>query len=276
MSLIEQGAFSTSNGLTDTRDADSILFGIKERPLLYFENGGPPVETDYKVLLNEKTNEPLYLGKSYSPIHNRDIMSAVGDFKQLQLSRIRNYYGKRFEFTFIMPDTKFQLGPEETLFSLNIMNSYDGSSSLHVVGGLYVLVCSNGAKVGRLTYQFKRRHTSEIGRNELSGFVADSIEYISERTEKLSLKSWSDDKVIVREQFQQLIKVFPTRKDNALHSTIAALDSEYQKMETKYSDQKEFALFMAVTNMTTRPNQYGLSPTYTKQLDNLVGEVFFN
>lgn len=274
MSLIEKGEFSSS-GLVDSINAESVLFGIKERPLLYYENGGPAIQTEYKVLLNEKNNQPLYIGKSYSPIHNRDIVSAVGDFRNLQLAKIRNYYGKRFEFSFIMPDTRFQLGPEETMFSLNIMNSYDGSSSLHVVGGLYVLVCSNGAKVGRLTYQFKRKHTSEIGRNELCGFIADSIEYITERTDRLALKSWSDDRVIVREQFRELIKVFPARKDNQIHSAISALDAEYQKMEARYSEQKEFALFMAVTNMTTRPNQYGLSPTYTKQLDNLIGQVFF-
>jgi len=274
MSLIENDVANV-NGLTDTPDVSTVLFGIKERPLVYFENGGPAVETEYKVLLNEKTNGVLYTGKIYSPVHNSVIVDALSDFKELKLAKVRNYYGKRFEFTYTMPDTMFQLGPEETMLSLNIMNSYDGTSSLHVVGGLYVLVCSNRAKVGRLTYQFKRKHTSVIGRNEIAGFIQDSILYVKDKIQNVADKDWSNDEFLIKKQFLELTKVFPPRKDNQLHPCVATINAEYIQLAAKYYDQREFALFMAATNITTRPQQYGLGSTYTKALDNAVSDVFF-
>ncbi|MFH1052135.1 MAG: DUF932 domain-containing protein, partial [bacterium] len=265
-----------SNNALDVANVDDVLFGIKERPLVYYENGGGAIETDYKVLLNERNNKVLYMGKIYSPIHNQDIIEAVGMREELKLVNVRNYYGKRFEFTYTIPHTKFQLGPEETMFSLNIVNSYDGTSSLHVIGGLYVLICSNGAQIGRMTYQFKRKHTVAIGRNEIAGFVQDSLEYLHTRTDNVSQKQWSDDKSLVKDKFNALAKVFPERKDQQLHPSVMSLNAEYMKMERKYTYLKEFALFMAATNMTTRPEQYGLCPSYTKALDNIIGNVFFN
>ncbi len=260
----------------DTHDVSDVLFGIKERQLVYFENGGPPVETDYKVILNAETNECLYSGKIYSPILNADIMDSVSEYDSLQLARVRSYYGKRFEFTFIMPELEFNLGPEKTIFSMNIMNSYDGTTSLHVVGGLYVLVCTNGAKIGKMTYQFSRKHTSSIGRHELSGFIRDSVDYISSRSLAVMSKPWSNDVSLVKNQFKQLSAIFPARKDDHLHPGVMALDAEYGKMSQHYNGDREFALFMAATGMATRPKEFGLGISYTKSLDSIVGEVFFN
>ncbi|MBM2813792.1 MAG: hypothetical protein HW421_554 [Ignavibacteria bacterium] len=142
--------------------------------------------------------------------------------------------------------------------------------------GLFVLVCSNGAKVGRLTYEFKRKHTAAIGTNELKGFIQDSIHYVEDRVDHIESKVWSSSQQTVIKQFEEITTLFPKRKDSSVHPAVIALNSEFGKMEKVYSDMPEFALFMAVTNMSSRPNEYGLSSNYARLLDGQVSKLFFN
>jgi len=87
MSLIENTQLKT-NALLDSKDIDNVLFNLKERPLVYYENGGGAIETDYKVLLNEENNKVLYMGKIYTPIHNREIIEAVNLHDGIELARV--------------------------------------------------------------------------------------------------------------------------------------------------------------------------------------------
>jgi len=259
------------SGLQDYTSVADVLFPVIEKPLsVQTDEGFMPIGKN--AYFNEKNNDLLYIGNNYKPIENNLIVEASKNFEnKLQFVGVRKFK-QRYDFRYRIIGSEFRLGPEQTDKVINITNSFDGSVSLQIEAGLYVLVCSNGARVFDSKMTYKRKHTTEITADEIAGFIMKGID----RIENMEIdRDWSNDIDVVKSKFQELSSVFPMRKNNTLHPAVISLNGEFERNLKIYSEVKEFALFMAATNMTSRPGSYGLASSYVRPIE-AISKLFLN
>ena len=95
------------------------------------------------------------LSDQYAPVSTKLLLQPFFNKGWVNVNKKRNKKGSREWLTLEHPEFKFTNG--DTI-RLEVVNSYDGSSSLKIMAGIGRLVCLNGMVVGKDFEQFKFVH----------------------------------------------------------------------------------------------------------------------
>ncbi len=271
----------------ESNELESICFPVSMVPVYWNKNGINDVmpeewkDAGRQAVLDVLRDEILYVGKDYSIVKNQEIADALEPAfaNGFELVRIRNYNNSKFQIelenkaiqgTIVLPNGKELI----TTGRIRINNSYDGSLSFGLQMGCWIQVCGNGAIAGDVM-SMKRRHS---GDNELdvqgkikSGLALLTSDALSVNMNKLS-KYWVTPDGKLEEMARGLVRNIPDPK-SGVHPIKSQLMNRYTIENNEYGNPA-FALFMAVTNMTTYPSQYGITPSYLGQLERNTLEVF--
>jgi hypothetical protein len=252
-------------------DREGVTFPVVTEPLyrLLDTNGGlvEPVEAGINGLFNGENGDLLYAGKEYTPILNRDILSAF-DSAGFRLGRIWNYMGKRFQFDYIV-DREMKIFNEPAHPTLVVFNSYDGSQSFKVALGVWIKICSNGAYGTKNLLKYELKHTKGV-----SGFSDNFEKKLSEfsgKTSSLFDRNWSDNPDVVMEQLEGFTKMF----DNKEHQVLKTAGLLYDKHNSLYKN-KEFSMFMTLTELGTHSVRHGVPLSYRQKINDLVSTTYMN
>lgn len=252
-------------------------FPVTHKELHYYSDSMLPSPSGYKALMNADTNSILYVGKEYSPIHNREILDVMSQLEEFGWAQtvIRSYQGRQFRFEMKNPSLKFSVNNFEAVAKLSVVNSYDGSQALKIFVGGIIAVCSNGLTIGK-GIEYKRKHTgldSGMGAfsQQLHSAATDTIAKAMRNVEQ---KVWTENNL---EQLQtiwkNLTKEFPPRSNGQPNDFVKALDSQF-KVEQAKGYTGEFGMMMAATDIVT--HQYRNHPaSYILQLEKNIPKVFF-
>ena len=151
---------------------DDILFDVVEEPIPTPQilksdavtwNGDP---SNYKMLIRKDTGNVIsVVTKDYKLVKNEEIVNTVMDIlkdDKPEITEVTNWADRRFGLRLQFPQevdipdggTWSKVNPV-----LNLRNSYDTQLGLHVLGGAFVFVCSNGLVIGvralKRNYQHK-------------------------------------------------------------------------------------------------------------------------
>lgn len=282
--VFKQNPSTTSNGYESTA-LDSLLFPVSSVPLYWNNNGINTVvpeeykEAGYTGVLDVNRNVILYAGKDYSIIRNSEIIEALEPaFAQgYRLVRVRNFNNTKFQIDLENKDVTGAITVGDRTFDvtgrIRICNSYDGSLAFGMQMGFWIQVCSNGAIAGDML-AYKKKHSTGNGCVEHieSGIRLLTNDALSKSTSKLN-KMWTiTDPAQIQGMFKQLVDGIPDPKDGMHPVKVSLLNRITIENNTYQNDV--FAMYMAVTNMTTFPSQYGLAPSYLQRLETNTAKVF--
>tara|TARA_R100000808_G_scaffold9836_3_gene26643 strand:- start:21403 stop:22191 length:789 start_codon:yes stop_codon:yes gene_type:complete len=136
-------------------------FAVTETPVLI---EGTVNSDDYKMIIRNDTCEVLScMSKDYKLVTNEEVLDkSLPHIKEKggELTEQRVFgNGARTSWTFQFKRHPVTIGGEKLYPQLNIKNSYDGSSTVSVLGGVFRLLCSNGAIIGQIFDQHSERHS---------------------------------------------------------------------------------------------------------------------
>lgn len=268
---------------------EDILFPVTERPLSYMWNnnviplgnnpGGEEItnyklrsyDVPYKAIINNLSGECLsVMTESYHLFPNEKIVEKITPAlsQGWNVSRVMNDSNRRFEIHLGNPDIQFPIGKyEDARLKCVIKNSYDGTCAFQIFAGFDILICGNGARM-KTGIEVYKRHINGI--NEMNfALDTDVLEGYVKRV--MDGKRWHNDQDKAYSQFEKLTKFLPDTKDGK-HPMKILLASFYEK-EIKTYD-REFALFMAATDLSTHGLNYSFSQSYLNELDGKIPHVF--
>lgn len=232
--------------------------------------------SEHRSLVRVDTGEEITVGKDYEPLANKRIAEAIEPLFDMgfHVSKVRSYDSRRFYITLVSREMKMNIGGEEAAFTVNIQNSYDKSLRLGIQAGAIIFVCSNGLTIGK-GVSISMKHTRQM--KDFQFAVSDRIPTLYKNMfDLVERKDWTiSDMEAVQTVFEKLTKPFPRKKDNQPNIVGAMIQKQFQIDYEKYSDQPEFALYMAATNVATHGYGQGIPPTYILELEKLIPEVFF-
>lgn len=286
MSIFESFLSNSTNTVQnyETNQLNDICFPVATVPLFWNQNNindlAPEEFKDagHMGVLDVNNNNILYAGKEYSIIKNHEIIEVLETLDGFNVTRVRNFNNTKFQIDLenrsITSTIKVRDNEYDVHARVRINNSYDGSLAFGMQIGCYIQICSNGAILGD-ALNIKRKHVNldiaHIQEQIESGVLAISDVTLGKHISKLN-KYWDtpDDKL--ESMFKGIIRGIPDPK-NGLHPLKSQLMSQCTVENSKYHNGA-FALFMAVTNMTTFPSQYNIAPSYLMQLERNTMEVF--
>lgn len=88
-----------------------------------------------------------------------------------------------------LTETWQKLRGNEEVPNLTLVNSYNGTSSLQVIFGLYRLVCSNGLAVGNAAFRASFKHIGQNFETQIASFfdsMPEKIEQVARKVSRLS------------------------------------------------------------------------------------------
>jgi len=191
--------------------------------------------TDYVVTTNQRIIEAAFgiLDSTGLNVNEYDPKNSwiSKDLKRMSLS--------------LVTDEKFSLNDKDQHnLTINMKNSYDGSFAFDSTFGTYRLICSNGAFIGEILTQYKRKHVNEF-----------SPELLKHRI------------MIAIEKFPKLKHVYENMQNSEMSK--AELDSIFEAMEkrnlTSKSDSQNMQELAGVEK-----NAYSLMTIFTYYLTHIV------
>lgn len=209
----------------------------------------------------------VYVGKNYAPVQNKQINNLVRqlvDKHGLELVRTQQQDLRRFKWVlkdlskraeFVIGNNKYPVD-----YTVTISNSYDGSEALSFAFGGYIRHCQNlfglpTKAINSGVYQKTRRKHVNFG--SLDFFLDNMLESIEKSAGVwqgvLSKKTWALQGIDKR--VKALKELFPERADGSMHPTLQLLN---MRMSLDKFGSEEFDLFMAVTNIATNAETYGI------------------
>ena len=275
---------STINNGFESDKLDSLLFPVAEVPL-FFRNTGVDglvpdelIEAGYTGVLDVKRNVILYAGKDYSIIRNEEIVKALQPAFEsgYRLVRVRNFNNTKFQIDLENKSVSsvIVVGDRELPVHgrVRINNSYDGSLAFSLQMGYWVEICGNGAIAGDIL-AYKRKHNKN---NECVEHIEQGLKVLTNETLGKSISKlnrlWTIDPNEAKGMFNKIVEGIPDPKDG-MHPVKSQLLSRISQEFAEYRNDV-FALYMAVTNMTTYPTKYGLAPSYLQKLELNSAKVF--
>lgn len=247
----------------------------------YDESGLDEVykETKWNAVLDEDGYQHNVVTDRYELVPNKMIKNAIDDMG-MEIFKIKQTHPSRFQFWSRLPDHKFTIGNEEAELMMVIQNSYDGSSAFKVNAGLMVLVCQNGLTRTKLsTDNLVAKHTHSL----TEGYIINRLEVSLERSQMFvnmyENTQFNNNIVDTKAKFNKLFKYFPNVEDKdgkpKMHQIIRTVDSRYDIESANKDYSTDFSLFMALTNITTYPNNYGISGNQMQLLEKATEEIFY-
>ena len=136
-------------------------FGVTEVPL---QVEGTVNSDDYKFIVRNDTSEVMScMTKDYKLVTNQEVLdkSLPHIEKHGGVLTEQKVFGggARTAWTFQFKTNPTTINGEKLYPQLNIRNSYDGSSTVSVLGGVYRVICLNGAIIGKIFKSHSEKHS---------------------------------------------------------------------------------------------------------------------
>tara|TARA_R100000664_G_C2752328_1_gene139620 strand:+ start:1721 stop:2512 length:792 start_codon:yes stop_codon:yes gene_type:complete len=215
----------------------TTLFPVKEIPAVGYpldDNQDVTLldKTGYKFIVREDTNEVLScMSNEYKLIKNQEIiekaMPVIEDRGGVMVEQNLFGNGSRASWQWKFPEIEVDIGGGDLMNpTINISNSYDGSSEASAIAGAFRLICSNGLIIGITLGKGSTRHSIWSKKNnfeEIISSVINSVENIFKTDFKDLINTEIDKKHIAK-----LIKLFPeTHTESLLHYILAHKPKTY-------------------------------------------------
>lgn len=265
--------------ITDWSDRYKIDRPVDLLPTYVVQNG-LDTYTGYNAVVSRDNGITYYIGKRYKPVQNKDIntfLEKLSDDLELTFGGA-TYEEGRTTWKFLLPKVgaSFKINGRElsTTFALTVSNSYTGGSSLSVRAGGIIHYCQNAfglptkRKAGGIGVEYRARHSESV-----MALLDEASENIPKMTE-LYLKAHENTKWNVKPEaiiLNELIDLFPSNKDGILNPAVVGLKLARAKENWGTDD---FNWYMALTNATTYPERYGLTPTAVEKVRHYHDESF--
>ena len=210
----------------------------------------------FKLIKRSCNDEPItVVSEKYKVFQNIEAFnSAITDLNNLGLNyELKNltlntgirHNSMRTTFTF--PEITFDVDGGDTVATMDIFNSTDGSLAFTEHFGAYRIICSNGLIVGKELFSQKRRHTKYFERIMISEEI-DNI--LSKFNDLKELIEKSQAKRATDEFTKSLIKTgFPARVIMNLPETFIKYAEMYNETIKDYT--KVWAYYAVLTNWIT-------------------------
>tara|TARA_R100000152_G_C6781543_1_gene216267 strand:+ start:6018 stop:6812 length:795 start_codon:yes stop_codon:yes gene_type:complete len=202
---------------------ESTLFPVKEMPAYWEQtnknkgNGTSVREmaTGYKFIIREDTNEVLScMTNDYRMVTNKEIIDTAVPILKKHKAELKESvvlaHGRKTVYKWIIPDYKIRISKDDVLNpEIIINNSYDGSLQVHILGGAFRIVCSNGLVIGVTFGKGNFRHNvNNINLEHLDEKIEKTIERTSKMANEFELLS---DTSLNERHIMKLVELFPTQ-----------------------------------------------------------------
>ena len=204
---------------------EDTFFEVHEYPIGFKDPLGQEVQgnsTGFKAIARTNPNQVLdIVSSNYKVVTNEEVFMSIKQHTDrigAKLVNVDMFANKRASYTFQLPDS-VDVSGQEVLPRIMVKNSYDRSTSVDILAGAFVLVCSNGMVIGKTTTMKKYKH--------LEGTKAlDSLPDIFEKVtmdftdEFVPLLNEMDQREINQEHLLELYKWFPQQMHDVLTDTL--------------------------------------------------------
>lgn len=148
--------------------------------------------TGYQMIINDEKDKVLSVAsKQYSIIKNKQIFQMMEDVAIQMGTRIivkeaSMFAYKRFKYVFTFEAIQRTVSNELIMPQITIINAYEPGYRLKVIGGMQVLVCTNGLMMNKVVDMFSKVHTGEI----VLPNMVESVQGVIESSWKFAEKSF--------------------------------------------------------------------------------------
>ena len=225
---------------------EETLFPVKEVPAIFMEAARfkdlEQVKTGYKFIVREDTGDVLScMTDQYQIVDNKTVVDKTKKVLKGSgaiLKEARTFSGgSKSIWTWTFPKTEVEIRKGDIVHpELIIKNSYDGSTSVDIMGGAFRLVCLNGLTIGNVVSRKKNVH-------KIYNQGINNIDWAIEQT----LKNLNQ---IFDEEFPTFAKTkLHTRKHIA--DTIKMIPSQYLEEFTRYLTNNKIDTYWDLLNAAT-------------------------
>jgi len=147
---------------------EETLFPVKEVPATFMKAEGKKrtlvTGTGHKFIIREDTGDVLScMTEEYKVVDNRSVVNKVQKVlrgTQTELVEAKTFSGgQRAIWKWNFPKTEVKVNKNDLVNpQLIVSNSYDGSTSVNIMGGAFRLVCLNGLTIGNVLTSKKAVH----------------------------------------------------------------------------------------------------------------------
>ena len=165
---------------------EETLFPVKEVPATFMKAEGKKrtlmTETGYKFIVREDTGDVLScMTDEYKVVDNRTVVDKVQKVLKgngVELAEARTFSGgQRAIWKWNFPNTEVKVDKGDLINpQLIVANSYDGTTSVNVMGGAFRLVCLNGLTIGNVLTKKKAVHkNNNTGIVDIDKTITDTV-----------------------------------------------------------------------------------------------------
>lgn len=197
---------------------NSSMFPVIEVPAVgsLDQVGAEIDDTGYKFIVREDTNQVVScVTDKYKLVTNEEVVNKSVPVLEKYGAKLQECKmfgnGARTQWTWNLPASELTVLDGDIVNpQIIIKNSYDASLQISILGGIFRLVCSNGAVIGDIYGKHNSRHTiwnKSINNGWISNRVEKTCNAIDEHlTEDLGILR---DTEIVNTDIPKVIKKFP-------------------------------------------------------------------
>jgi len=205
------------------------LFPVKEVPAVgrHLDKNVTLLDnTGYKFIVREDTNEVLScMTNEYKLIKNEEIIEKAMPIIENRGGILveENLFGDgaRASWQWKFPEVEVDVGDGDLMNpTINIGNSYDGSSEANAIAGAFRLICSNGLVIGVTFGKGSTRHSIWTKKNNFEEIISGVINSV-ENIFKTDFRDLIDTE-LNKNDIVKLIKLFPESHTESLFQYIIA------------------------------------------------------
>ena len=138
--------------------------------------------TGYKFIVRKDTGKVLScMTNNYQLVENNTIIKTASPLIKKMGGKISDVRvlrdGAKTMMKWTFPDNKVKMSKnDEMIPEINIVNSYDGTVGLNILGGAFRFICSNGLIIGFIASKYTNKHIkSNIELNDLDRIIEETI-----------------------------------------------------------------------------------------------------
>ena len=161
-------------------------FPVKEVPAIGVDSEREIDSTGYKFIVREDTGRILScMTNSYKLVENNTIIETANPLIEKMGGKLSNVdvlrEGAKTMMKWTFPDNKVKMSKtDEMIPEINIVNSYDGTVGLNILGGAFRMICSNGLIIGFIASKYTNKHIkTNIELNDISRIIEETIDNTS-------------------------------------------------------------------------------------------------
>lgn len=165
---------------------EETLFPVKEVPATFMKAEGKKrtlvAGTGHKFIIREDTGDVLScMTDEYKVVDNRSVVSKVQKVlrgTETELVEARTFSnGSKAIWKWNFPKTEVKVEKGDLINpQLIVANSYDGSTSVNIMGGAFRLVCLNGLTIGNVLTKKKAVHkNNNTSINQIDSTITDTV-----------------------------------------------------------------------------------------------------